>query len=442
MKRLLAAAALACCCAWAQGPDEFQASVPLALAGSSAAYRVSLPESAYRLARPDLADVRVFNARGEAVPIALASAPEPARQQPAGMELPSFAVTTLEPAQRGSAQLRIRTSDGTLVALDGARRDTRAQEKTVAYVLDASAARRPLTALAIDWDSARGASIVNVRVDGSDNLREWRSLSQLTPLVHLEQGERTLDQGRVPLYGAAKYLRITWSGTPLRLKSARAEFEAQSKPVGRAVKVVEGRKGDKVGDIAYDLGGGLPVEALRLVPAEPNSVIPAVFYTGERADSARLVAGGVFYRLVRDGKEVESAPIETGHRAARHWIARIDPDKAAIGAALPKLEVHWRGAELVFVARGEGPFTLAFGNREARSGLQPVANLIPDYEAHAEAKLPVAAAGALEEHRALHGRWPEWLADIPPRKAALWAVLIAAVALLGVMAWRVRAQMK
>ena len=139
---------------------------------------------------------------------------------------------------------------------------------------------------------------------------------------------------------------------------------------------------------------------------------------------------------MHDGTEIESPASHIRRRAARYWIARIDPDKGGLGATLPQLEVHWRAAELVFVARGEEPFSLAFGNREAKSALLPVASVMPGYEPHAEMKLPAATVGTVTRATGTAGAWPAWLEDVPPRKLALWALLVGAVVVLGVMAWR------
>ena len=138
--------------------------------------------------------------------------------------------------------------------------------------------------------------------------------------------------------------------------------------------------------------------------------------------------------------DVESPPLEIGRRAARRWVARVDPDSGAVGQALPDLEVQWRPAQVVFVARGDGPFTLAFGDPQAKSAYQSPRTLIPGYESHAEDALPLAKAGDVERNLTAESRLPEWMAGVPPRRIALWTILVAAVAVLGVMAWRLKKQ--
>lgn len=437
MNALVAFLACAASLAWAQAPDAFTDRAPLALPSKSPLYRLALPELAYRDTRADLADVRVFNARGDAVPIALAQEPEASREAPPPVDLPAFAVTSLEPS-RIASQVTVRLADGTLVAVEGKRKSTPPERRTVGYILDASAVKQPIQALNLDWDVAPAQEIVRVRVEGSDDLRGWRALAGPVSLVRVEQAGRRLEQPRVPLNGTRdKYLRVSAVDTPFALNGARAEFQERLRPAERAVKRVMGKAGAKPGEVVYDLEARLPVEALRLVPAEPNSVIPAAFFVRDAPDATpSWVAQATFYRLTREGGDIESPPSPIRLRAARHWIVRADPDKGGVGSTLPELEVHWRPAQVVFVARGDEPFSLAFGNREAKSALLPVSSLIPGYEPHAEMRLPEAIPGAVSRVRATASGWPAWLQDVPPRKLALWGVLVGAVLLLGFMAWR------
>jgi hypothetical protein len=179
------------------------------------------------------------------------------------------------------------------------------------------------------------------------------------------------------------------------------------------------------------------------VPAERNSVIPATLTIDDRrSGSSTNVANAVFYHLVRNGQELESPPLEIGRRSVRRWIARVDPESGAIGQALPELEVQWRPAQLIFVARGDGPFTLAFGDPQAKSAYSSPATLIPGYEAHAEDALPLAHLGSIERNPVASDRLPEWLAGVPPKRFALWTILVVAVAALGFMAWRLGKTMK
>jgi hypothetical protein len=124
-------------------------------------------------------------------------------------------------------------------------------------------------------------------------------------------------------------------------------------------------------------------------------------------------------------------------------MARVDPRSGGIGSTPPKLEAQWRSAQVVFVARGPGPFRLAFGDPDAKAAWVSVSTLMPDYKRGDELKLPEATVGTIEGGSPRRVSFlPARVAEIAPRKLALWATLILAVAVLAFMAWRLHRQMR
>lgn len=425
--------------AGAQPASQFMSSAELALSGKEALHRVELPFEAYRDARRDLADVRVFNARGEAVPIAFAGDADLQREVLPPVELAHFAVSTLAPAPGGrGSEVTVRAADGTLVSIRGKGRDRVA--RAAAYLLDASAVEEPLRALHFEWEAGAGAEVVKVRVEGSDDLKSWSALAS-GPLVRVENAGRILSQPRLEFTARkAKYLRLTWDAPAFKLKSVRAEREARTQPPARQTRTVQGTPGAKPGEFLYDLGARLPVETFRLVPGEPNDVISAAISArGDEKDAWRAVAWAPFYRLRYEDAEKQSPPLEVGRLPARYWMARLAA--GATSTAAPALEVHWRSHQLVFVARGEGPFALAFGNPQASAVALPVSVLIPGYERAAELRLPAAKAGKVADGPPV-SRWDQLVGEANPRRLTLWAILIGGVAVLGFMAWRLSRQMR
>lgn len=419
---------------------DFAARAPLELSGSGPLYRVALPIEAYRDARRDLADVRVLNARGEPVPIALAGDPDREKEAPATVELPQFAVSSVRPGVNAGTEVTIRASDGMLVAVKG-RGAARPEVRPSAYLLDASAVKDPLRALVFQWDAAPGREVVPVRVEESDDLRSWRGVTS-DSLLRLEQGGRVLEQPRAGFAPRrAKYYRVTWDGEAFALSSVRGELEARVKPLARSVLTVKGAPGAKPGEFVFDMGAQLPVEAVRIIPGEVNSAASYVLEArSARDEPPRGIASGSFYRIVRDGVELVSPPQEIGRRAARYWTLRLDAERAGLGSTPPTLEAHWRGAQVVFLARGDGPFVLAVGDPAAKPATVAVSTLIPGYERLDEMKLPEAKPKAWERTEPTRWPLPAFLADVPPRRLALWAILIAAVGVLAFMAWRLARQ--
>jgi hypothetical protein len=151
---------------------------------------------------------------------------------------------------------------------------------------------------------------------------------------------------------------------------------------------------------------------------------------------------GVFYRLRRGNTLLESPPLEIGPLTDRQWLVRISQPGTGFGTTPPRLEIGWLPHRLVFAARGDGPYRLAFGSgRRFPAGLRDaaIAASLEEWEKAGVKPLPavagpsVAAGGPQAlRHRIAPATW---------KNVTLWGMLAGAVALLGWMAWRLAREM-
>lgn len=107
-------------------------------------------------------------------------------------------------------------------------------------------------------------------------------------------------------------------------------------------------------------------------------------------------------------------------------------------SSAPQLQYALSGQRLVFLARGEGPYRLLLGNAKATSVELPLATLIPGYSSEQLRELPKASlllpeAPSPQEQNQTGTVTKESQADW--QRLALWAVLLAGVLLLGLMAY-------
>jgi len=429
----------------AQDAGQFRWEAPVTVSGGDALNRLTLPFEAYRDARPDFADLRLFNAGGEALPIAFAGEPAPVVTGPRPTPLAIFPISA-EPGRdvaQGSLDVMVKSyARGTIVSVQGRSANKPAPLRTAAWLADASQFNAALRGLVLTWEVHPGTEVVKVDVDASDDLKSWRRIASRAPLMHLEQNGAVIEQRRVDLSGTrARYLRIAGEPSTFALTGVNALSEDVVAPVVRSKRLVQGMAGAKPGEYLFDLGARIPVELARIVlPA--NTVAP--FSLATRDDDKqpwRTFTSATFYNLTREGATVESQPTGVYPTAMRYVMAQLDPRSPPLSAP-PSLEVQWRPAQLVFVARGEGPFHLEFGNREAKPVILSVNQLIPSYEAHAEMKLAEAKVGDVKANAPPEPAWRAAIGDTNPRKFALWAILIVAVLVLGGMAYRLARQMK
>ncbi len=426
---------------------DFHSQARIATRSSDALHRIALPFEAYREAKPDFSDLRVFNATGETLAFAFAGEPEAVQSESPSTALKIFPVAAA-PQVKGKApegfDVFVKSdANGTIVSVQGRPAGKSPPQKPVAWLLDASQLTTPIRALDFDWVVGAGTEIVRVNVDASDDLREWRRVSMGSQLVHLEQEGLKLQQHRVEVGSLkSKYLRISGDTPGFSLKGVTAVSVYTIAPPTREMRSFRTSAGGKPGTYELDLGARLPVEAMRVV-IPPNTVAPIAISTREVETGSWVpLTSATFYRMTRGGASVESQPLEVGRRSMRYVQLALDARSGGLGAELPTLEVQWKPAQIVFVAHGDPPFTLAFGNRDAQRSILAINQVIPDYKTGAEMKIPEDQVLRVQTVTVVEaGPLTKVVGEVNKRKLLLWGVLLVAVIVLGFMAWRLAKQM-
>lgn len=447
MMRSLVLVALAATAAHAERPADYAYGIPLEAGAPSAFLRVAVPAAVYEgVVHRDLSDLRVFNADGEVVPFAFVPRPAAPRERPPAVALPMFPLWVDRNRRdvEGLALNVVRNPSGTTISVSAADGAAVAGKVLGGYVLDASELSEPIAALDFALPETAGAATMRMRIDASDDLAGWRTVMPDATLVDLEVGGQRLTKSRVEIAPVkAKYLRLSWppGRAAIDFRAVRGEYADRAVETPRQWRAATGAPvADREGEYAYDLGGALPSDRIAVDLAEPNSIVPASLSARSSSTEPWQPAGAtVFYRLAQAGGDVTSAPFAVDPRPQRYWLLRVDP-RAGAGATPPPLRAGWLPQEIVFAARGRGPFVLAFGSEAAKAGALPVTTLIPGYEVARElpANIVVARAGPRTE---LGG--PERRQKPPDVKRwALWATLVLGALVLGGMAWRLSREMK
>lgn len=416
--------------------DDFARGVEVRPDGPGSIFRLLLPDDVYATAtRGDLSDLRVFNAAGKAVPHAVREASARPRGDRGTIALPSFPLYRRNLDTRALTHLQIGKNGAVLEV----RRDPDPDRVVAAYLVDASALKDQVDLLSLDFDDRRSSGfLVELQVDGSDDLSGWRTIVSGAAVAQMQHGGHTLTQSTIALPPTRlRYLRIPW---PRALASVTLTAVRVRPWSGRPAettqwKTIEGRTSpDAPGAIVYDAGARLPIGQVAVAFSEPTAA--ASFTVRARPDPSaawRTVHTGVFYALADAVGRVTGPAALIERTTDRYWMLETSRDGGWERGRLPRLQLGWLPHELVFLAQGDAPYTLAYGSARAGRTDQPVDELLASLSARDGVDRTRPAT--LGEPHNLAGA--EALQPAPPwRRLGLWAVLIGAVLALAWFALR------
>lgn len=425
---------------------------PLRLAREDGgAFRVVLSEEIYRSAQhPALADIEVFNAAGESLPVALLG-PEAAGAQ----EWPHQTVTLpwfpLPPAGASAEttdwSVRAeRNGQGRIVRVDTRIGDggDAAPAAPHEFLLDLSQNATPLQALLLDWPADSAPFQSPVVLYGSDDLQRWSRLSEGL-LAELRNGGEALRRNRLELRPEMRfrYLRLSAAATatlpPLRGISAESA-PPPPQPEWRwlSLQGKEQRDGVQV-HFDYILDARIPAQQLDVLANTGNSAVDWLVHSREQDRLAwnRRAGPWTGYRIAAASSVETSTPQRLG-APVRDRLWRVEAAQAV--NAVPTLTLGYRPEVLVFLAQGEGPYTVAAGSVRARRQDAPLATLLdalrrrhgPDWKPYpAEPGPGRVLSGALALATPAPPRPPiEWTSVL------LWVLLVGGAAFVAGIALR------
>ena len=427
--------------------DDFAYGIAIDAPPGTAVAAMSLPAQVYTNAfRRDLGDMRVFNAAGEPVPHMVRYARSRAVESP-WRALTFFPLAETQAPEAGGYRVHVRTGpDGAIVTVDpsiAALPSARART----YLIDLSRLRSGLAQLRLDWQPLPANWMAAVKVEASDDLTSWttvRARSTLSDVRYLGQRllRNTVDLKRT----SRRYLRLRQldAGPAVRLTRIEGRAAPEGRRPIRAVLKIDGKPAvDLPGGFEYESPGAFPVDRVNLIFNQANSVADALVES--RSDS-RLPwmrrTKGIVYRMEMEAASLVGDPLAVTMTMDRYWRVTVDDSESTIGKTIPQLEIGYRPHDLFFIARGAGPFTLAYGSGQAEPLKVNTAALFEGIGKQRPNGLErwVTPTGA---PIVLGG--PQRLAPppkpLPKRLIGLWSVLLAGVLVVAVLAWRLARRM-
>jgi hypothetical protein len=415
-------------------PAAYAERVPVTPTGGSPVQRLDLPASVLVAARsPDLADVRVFNAQGQAVPIARSAARAPHQQQ--NTALPVLPIMGAADALTVTGvSLRIdERQRAHVVRVDGTPQQS-GESQLLGILLDTRRIQGPVSAISLDV-ATPAAQPVTFTIESSADLKDWQSVAdKVIYRTSGEIGRTSIGFPRRDLDGS--YLRVTWRAAsrllaPVNVKAAAAVTTHRgTAPMPRVQLIVPPSAGRHV--IDFTLPFAAQVAALEIEPAGGDTVLSIrIFGRNQSEEPWTPVASGSLFRVTSDG-QTRFNPAFDMH-GTRFRTLRIEADKRSDGfEAAPKIAVRLQPSQLVFLASGSSPFTLAAGRADAQAVFLPLSELTKASGLQVTADLPTATITAAPDPVVQVSASQQ---GTPWGRITLWLVLLAGTALLAGMVW-------
>lgn len=432
----------------AQTVNEFTARAAVVVPSGTAIARVALPgPSIAALHSANGGDLRIFNAAGLSLPHALIDTSRQAlgTQDVAGERfaaLPIYTGSTNAGTVTNAPALRIIEGPNRRVIEIGAATtgaDQRRDATTVRGLLfDTRKLKGELRAIELEG-TLPSSQIVTVALDVSTDLKSWRSVASQSPVF--EFGSDGPSNRRIDLAAGQKlegqYVRVTWSDAPsLAVTALRSIGALQSNRAEPVIIELGAPQNAADGHAEWTITPGFRANAIRLQTSAANALMPVRVLTRSRSgDPWRTVANTVVYRLAANNA-AQSINASVPMSSPLQSLVRVEALRGYNLTGLPiTLALEYAPLDVLFIATGEGPFTIATGNVSAQSTAVPVTTLMPNYQSGGEFALPVLTATvSANQAPAKPSAVAEIFAAATQKSFLLWGVLGLAVIVLGGLA--------
>jgi hypothetical protein len=430
---LVGASALA-----AEVPSDFSAGVFVHAPKNEPVVEMGLPREVYEKAtHATLGDVRVFNAAGQAVPHGI-TALDPNRGETRLHRISAFAIDLPIEQPEGSVVVSVERDDRGIIRAVRAEGPGAAATRK-AFILPVTGIDRPYRSVKLEWRRESKNFVHSVMLEGSNDLKHWETIESSWLIANLRRQSRTIRHNQLTVPALRwKFLRVQFaSDTELpKIRTALLDVGKRSLSPQLSYETVELRADEAhAGRYEFDVPNGMHMRSMHIMAPVDNAYARVKLRSRKTPDEPwSKPRSSTVYRLGFDAGTIENKPLPVSGGPMPHWSVEVPEEGAAFDNQPPSVKIGWLAHTLVFVARGEGPYTLAYGSATAAPVVRDARTLLremglggePDAQGFSLPRATLGEAVVLGGGKAL---------EIPPpptdwKRYGLWAVLVAAVLLL------------
>ena len=422
---------------------DFQQSVELSEAKKR--FRsIDLPaEVLYTLQRSDMGDLRVFDARGRAMPImilrkstdavseqkALSFYPLPGRQNPddslsGGVDIERNA---------GGDVIRIHPRNQHVESTTGA--------VITQYLLENQETEPELVQLIFDWSQNRKGN-VSLKIEHSDNLVQWHSLVSRAVLARLQHNGDQLEQNSIDLPASgSRFLRLTVldGDDDFRVHGVIAQYRQSAMPAQNWLLLGALKKQpEESGVYGFNIQSVVKPEKIQLdVSSDSEFYLSGKLFSRPNEKSVwRLRNRNFVQYAVKQGEQwFNSDALSLGYITDSIYRLELNNGQDLPEAQNLQIKLLMPSYELIFIAAGKAPFALAWGNADIEPDNYSMESLFRQFKERADDLETVTPERALILENM---EQPQVVVAIDWKSIVLWSILVLGVLLAGLMAYQLK----
>ena len=413
-------------------PDEFAQVLAIAPKANNKLGRVVLPAAAVaEIVRSDLGDVRIYDAKGRTLSLALAYDRSgessllkahdltaiPLIEGPAGATIPmEVAVTAGNATVAGIATEAADAAD--------------ASNRRTAVLIDTRSLVLPVVGIELAANLPKQVPVTFTLESGTD-MKTWEPLADKV-LLRPGNDPEVLGQPRIALPAVNlkdRYVRVSWEAGPDIAVTGAKVLEAVERQPGRFDLETSGAQLSSPHELRFAPQISVPIAAVKLELTGSDGIVPVqLFGRNDRSEPWGLLGNATLKQGEGD------VSLELSGATLREYRIVADPRSAGF-SKVPLVSLAVDPITIFAAFNGEGPFNLAVGHANAKpawfdpadfgkpSDLLRAWRLQAEVESAGEAPVIKLAPAAPES-------------PFDPRTIALWAALVLGALVLAFTAWR------
>jgi len=383
--------------------DDFAYTASLT-SGKTSLRQIDLPVDVYtKMYRGDYGDLRIFSADAQLVPHQFSRAETSSSTELVNLNFYPF--NKQQANDDGNIRIEINQTTGQQQLKINQSLESKNDNKVeYQYIIENSPLQKQYQSLCkvkLYWQQSQTSLILGLKLESSKDLQNWTSLSKKLNVSRLNYGDSQLVRDEVEFSCTSQpYLRLTWLNQSTHDKVSLVQMEFKAPQNGLLYK-------------------------------------GKIFSRPSNDQAWRYRDQVTQYRLNLGDSELQSNPFSLGAINDRYWKFEPTIETQYTDSQLPQISAAWRSNKVLFIAQGNPPFTLAFGNPNVlpakNSDLNNLIQSLQESGSTVDAvNLMSIEEGAQSFTRDGKSGW---------KKIALWIVLLLGTLMMGLMAYRLYKQM-